>query len=141
MAIESRSTIWTDHAGRQTILRTVTNGGAGGIQSALLAQSNGDFLEFWESVLTINATPTTVNAAYPGITQQAVLTFLCSDGSIARVRLPAPKLGIFLPDGQSVDSTMIGAIIAACVGVLASPSNATATSFLGGFLEGRRASF
>lgn len=134
MSVERMSIIWVDAGGRSTITAIRTSTGASGILSAILADSNGDFLNKWEGTETVNATPTALDLQYPSIMQQAILSFLASDGTIARVSIPAPNISIFLADGQTVDPTAIGGIITACVGTLAAPSQALATSFIGGFL-------
>lgn len=138
MARVNRSILWGDAGGRQTISLILANPSAGGIQSALLAKSNADYLEYWEGPLSINGSPAPVNAQYPGVGGQAVLAFVCADGTIAKVALPAPQLGIFLSDGQTVDSTQIAAIIAACTASLISNSGSPATTFVAGFLQGRK---
>jgi len=100
--------------------------------AALLALSNADELNTWEGDLTVNSTPVPVNAQYPGLQQVANLVFLCADGTTAQIRLPAPKIGIMLADGVTVDASMITTLIADCVGNLQSPTGSLAVSFLSG---------
>lgn len=138
MARVNRSILWVDSGGLTTITLILANPSAAGIQGALLAKSNADYLDEWEGPLNINGSPAPVAADYRSVTQSAVLSFLCGDGSIAKVALVAPKLSIFLADGQTVDSTQIAGIIAACTGNLVSNTGSTAASFLGGILQGRR---
>lgn len=137
MARVNRSILWSDAGSRSTITLLLVDTSASAIQAALLGKSSADFIEYWEGPLVINGAPAPVNAQYPSVTQQAVLTFLCADGTIAKVALPAPKLSIFLSDGQTVDATQIAGIIAACIASLLSNSGSPAVSFLGGFLTGR----
>lgn len=138
MARVNRSILWVDSGGLTTITLILANPSAAGIQGALLGKSNADYLDEWEGPLNINGSPSVHNLAYPSVTQSAVLSFLCGDGSIAKVSLPAPQLSIFLADGQTVDATQITGIIGACTGNLVSNTGSAATSFLGGILTGRR---
>ena len=131
----NRSVIWVDAGGSAVITLIRTSTGAGGIQSAMLAQMNADYLNWWESAVTVNGAPAPTTAQYQAANQQARLVFLCADGTYAQLKLPAPKFGIFLPDGVSVDSTAIPALIAACVGTLEAPSGSLATSFVSGTLQ------
>lgn len=137
MAVMRRSVIYGDHAGGVTITAIRTSTGATGIMGAVIAKSHADFLNFWESAESINVAPATSTGQYPSITQQATLSFLCADGTIARLIIPAPDISIFLADQQTVDSTQIAALTAACIGNLESPSQSLAVSFLGGFLARR----
>lgn len=137
MAVMRRSVIFTDHSGGVTIFAIRTSSGATGIQLALIAKSHGDYLNFWESTETVNVAPATSSGQYPSVTQQATLSYLCADGTVARLVIPAPDLSIFLADGQTVDATQIAALTAACIGNLAAPSQSLAVSFLGGFLTRR----
>lgn len=138
MARVNRSIMWIDSGGLTTITLILANPSAAGIQGALLAKSNADYLDEWEGPLNINGSPAPVFADYPAVTQSAVLTFLCGDGSVAKVALPAPQISIFLADGQTVDATQIAGIIAACTGNLVSNTGSAAVSYLSGFLQGRR---
>jgi hypothetical protein len=137
MARVNRSILWSDAGARSTISLLLADPTAAAIQGALLAKSNADYIEYWEGPLVINGAPAPVVAQYPSVMQQAVLTFQCADGTIAKVSLPAPKLSIFLADGQTVDAAQIVAIIANCIATLVSNSGSPATSFIGGFLTGR----
>lgn len=134
MADQSRSIVWIGAGTGLTINRVRTQSGAGSIQAALLNHSNADVNDWWEGDLHINTSPSPVNAQYPNLVPPTVLSFLCADGTIATVRLPAAKIGIFLADGSTVDSTAITDIISACVGNLESPTGSLATAFLGGTL-------
>lgn len=137
MARVNRSILWLDSGGNATITLILANPTAASIQGALLAKSNADYSEYWEGPLVINGSPTPTFAQYPAVTQQAVLSFLCADGTIAKVALIAPQLGIFLSDGQTVDATQIPVIIAACISTLISNSGSPAVSFIGGILQRR----
>lgn len=137
MANVNRSIVWVDGAGGSTItlIRAVTSASA--IETQLLAISNSDWFNEWEGALNINLAPSPTVAEYQSVAQRAVLTFLCADGTTARVDVVAPKLAIFLADGITVDSSTIPALIAACVGTLLSATLSPATAFLSGILTSR----
>lgn len=137
MARINRSILWADSGSRSTITLLLANPSAAGLQAALLAKSNADYIEYWEGPLNINGAPAPTVAQYPSVMMQAVLTFQCADTTIAKVALPAPQLGIFLADGQTVDATQIAAIIANALAVLVSNTGSPATAYLGGFLTAR----
>jgi len=132
MADQTMSVVWIGAGTGLTINRIRTATGASTILGALLALSNADELNTWEGDLTVNSTPVPVNAQYPGLQQVANLVFLCADGTTAQIRLPAPKIGIMLADGVTVDASMITTLIADCVGNLQSPTGSLAVSFLSG---------
>lgn len=132
MADQTMSVVWIGAGTGLTINRIRTATGASTILAALLALSNADELNTWEGDLTVNSTPVPVNAQYPGLQQVANLVFLCADGTTAQIRLPAPKIGIMLADGVTVDASMITTLIADCVGNLQSPTGSLAVSFLSG---------
>lgn len=134
---ESRSIVWVDAGSGATITRIRTNTGAGGIQTQMLAVSNADYNDYWEGTDTINGSPAPSTGQYQAVTQQATLSFLCADNTIATLRLIAPKISIFLSDGITVDSTTIAALIAACIGTLQSTSGSLATAYLAGSLNSR----
>lgn len=131
---QNRSILFVDAAGGSSIVLIRTSAGAAAIQAAMLGVMNADWFNEWEGTLNINLAPSPVVAPYQSVSQQAALVFLCADGTTARLNLLAPKLGIFLADGITVDSTMIGGLIAACVGNLLSATLSPATSFLSGIL-------
>jgi hypothetical protein len=133
----NRSIVFVDGAGGSTISLTRALTSAATIQSEVLAVSNADWFNEWEGTLNINTSPSTVVAEYQSVRQRATLTFLCADGTSARVDIVAPKLAIFLADGVTVDSTMITSLITACVGTLLSATLSPATAFLSGVLNTR----
>ena len=103
----------------------------------MLAVCNSDYNDYWEGTDNINPTPSPTVAQYQSVKQRANLSFLCADGSIAVLDLIAPKIGIFLADGITVDATTIPALIAACVGTLESTSGSLATAFIAGTLASK----
>lgn len=133
---ESRSVVWVDANGKNTITRIRTGTGAGPLQSAILAASNADFVTFWESAETTNGAPTPTAATYQPAQPYAQLSYLCADNTIATVLIPAPRLSIFLADQETVNPAspsivaLNGAAIA--VGGLVGASGSPAVSFLGG---------
>jgi len=134
----NRSVLWIDAGGLSTITLLLANPTAASIQGAIKDKSNADYLEYWEGPLTINSSPAPTSAAYVSVTQSAVLSFLCADNTIAKIAIPAPQLGIFLSDGQTVDASQVTVLVASCIATLVSNSGSPAVSFLGGVLTGRR---
>lgn len=137
MATESRSVVWVDGAGGSTITRINSEGGAAAVQSAMLSCQNADYLQFWESDLLVNGSPIPTVAEYQSVTQKATLLFTTTaPGVLVKLTLIAPKIGIFLSDGRTVDlsNTDVSALAIACVGVLATESGDTATALIAGYL-------
>lgn len=133
----NRSVLWVDGAGGSTITLIRSVGGGAAIETALLGVSNADWFNEWEGTLNVNLAPAPIVSQYQAVRQRAILTFLCADGTTARVDAVAPDLSIFLADGVTVDATMIPGVIAACVGSLLSATLSPATAFLGGILNSR----
>jgi hypothetical protein len=135
---DSRSIIWVDANGKQTITRIRTGGGAGGIQAAILGASNADFNLWWESTETANGAPAPVAAVYQGVQPMAQLLYVCADNTIASLLLPAPQAAVFLADKETIDpaNAAIAAITAAAIaaGGLISSSGSSATALAGGKL-------
>jgi hypothetical protein len=138
VATESRSVLWVDGAAGSTITRINSDGGAASIQSAMLPCQNADFLQYWESDLTINGSPSPTVEEYQSVTQRAVLLFTTTaPGILVKLTLIAPKIGIFLSDGRTVDlsNADVSALAIACVGVLSTDSGDTATGLIAGYLQ------
>lgn len=125
--------VWADFLGRSrlTIIRADTN--PCGILTAAQAVSNAGVLWNWDGPLDpgIGAA---ASAVYEGVQQWCQLTFQTGAGTLCRLTLPAPQLGILMPDKQTVDPTAVAALIAACIGQLADGSGNVAASYVGGIL-------
>jgi len=132
----SRSVVWVDANGNKTISRISSNTGATVIQGNILNCSEADFLEYWESAVTANATPIPPGGSYRGVLTRAALLFLCADNTQATVLIPCPSLSIFLADQETVDAAnvFVAALITACIGNLESATGSLAVSYLGGYL-------
>jgi|SRR5882672_4655982 len=130
---QTRSTVWIDAAGMtvQTIMST-TAGGAG-IEADLLALSNASRLNEWEGAPG-GASGSPAAAVYEAVADYALLQWVCVDGTIVSLKLPAPLSSIFLADGQTVDVANAGVVTldAAVVGSLLSASGSAAAALLGG---------
>lgn len=135
MADQSMSVVWIGAGTGLTITRIRTATGADTILTDMLALSQADYNDKWEGDLIINGSPAPAGGQYPGLTQQALLQFLCADGTAAVLRVVAPSISIFLSDGVTVDPSTISTLITDCIGNLESPTGSLATSFLGGFLN------
>lgn len=135
---ESRSVLWVDANGKQSITRIRTGTGAGGIMAALLAASNGDYALYWESAETVNSAPAPTAAQYQPLQPAAQLLFVSADATVATLLLLAPKVGVCLADQETINpgNASIVAIIGAATaaGGLVSASGSPATAFVGGKL-------
>jgi len=133
-----RSSVWLDARGYTRISLIRSNTGAGGIEAAIQASVNAGLLECWEGPQTLSV-PAPAAATYESGLQIARLAYLCGDGTVAVLLLPAPKLAIMLADQVTVDSSnaLVAAITAAAVGHLESASGSLAVSYLSGTLGPR----
>jgi len=136
MALESLSTVWVDAYGQQTITRVNSNGGAGAAAAALYALSNAGIVESWEGARTPGS-PSPTAAAYQSIVDRAALLFLCADNTIMSTIVPAPQLGIFLADGETVDITN-AAVATFATAAIASPLTNNAGSPVTTLVNGYR---
>lgn len=137
MAVESRSTLWVDAGGNQTITRINSQGGASVIVATMLAVLNSDISQDWEGVLA-TASPAPTNAAYMPVTARATLLFTTTAaGVLVSLTLIAPKLAIFLADGVTVNlaNADVVNLATAAVGTLCNETGDTATALIAGFLQ------
>lgn len=134
MADQAMSVVWIGAGTGQTITRIRTATGAATIRDDIIAVSTADKFSWWEGNLNINGAPAPAGGEYPAVNTVALLNFLCADGTIVVLKVPGPKISIFLSDGVTVDATTIPALIAACIGNLQSTSGSLATAFLGGHI-------
>jgi hypothetical protein len=136
MAQRAAAAVWVDTTGRTrlTIVKASTNPCS--ILNALVAISQGQILQNWDGTLdgTIGAAP--VLAQYTGVDQWVQFVFGTGTQQQLRLSLPAPQLGIFLADQQTVDQTNAGvvALVGACVGNLSDGVSSTATGLLSAML-------
>lgn len=133
---ERRSIVWFDVGGftRQTILRS--SAGASATQAALLAQSNAAIQDFWEGT-DVFPGGTATFATYPRVRDYASLLFADSLGLETYINLPAPKSGIFLADGVTVNAAAIAALITAVQAEIVTASLMPVTTYLGGIRRGK----
>lgn len=104
--------------------------------NAMHAASNGDWTGYW--VNTFNAQAgTTFNATYNSVLDTAVLSFETAAGNIVTLRLPAPLLGDFKADQQTVDpaAPAVTFLIASCLAQLTDPGGNPVVTYLGGFYQ------
>lgn len=85
------------------------------------------------------------NAEYPNVEDKARLSFIMSNNTLSHMDIPAPKLSMFLVDGETVDPAQVAALTAALAvtgagGEFPSTKNGAAyIAFVGGMR--RRARF
>lgn len=133
MSTQQSWTVWIDANGQQTA-RSLTGGSStAAVVAALEAYSNATVKSFAEGPLSVPGT-SPATAPYLSARQVAYLTFTDGVGHNAVVALPAPQLGIFMPDGQTVDPSTIGPLIAACIGTIQTGAGTLVTAFVGGSL-------
>src|SRR5579859_6418678 len=133
-AVNTGSFIWVDANGNKTILRV--NSGSTPSTLATLAEgcSNAGILEYWESAITVPATPVPFAAAYQSVVDRAVLLFLCADNTLANLIIPAPSLAVFMSDGETIDITNpnVSVLVTAAIGDLQNLSGSPAVAFVSG---------
>src|SRR5579872_3622825 len=129
-----RSLVLVDSQGFTRSILLTTNGGASSIQAVLLAVSDADYADWWESALTINAAPSPVNAQYNSVKDYAVLYFATAGTSLISITLPAPQVSIFFADQETVNPAAIASLISAVVGTAVDSGGNVATAFVAGKL-------
>lgn len=136
----TRSILYTDAGGAQTIHRVNSALGAAAIQAAVLTVSNADVVQSWEGPLTTNLAPAPTAAQYLPVKPAALLYFLCADGTTAVLRIPSPQVGIFLADQETVDpaNAAVVALVAVVVGNMTNEAGSLVTGFQAGRLESLR---
>jgi hypothetical protein len=137
MAVETRSVVWVDSVANTSITRINSDGGAASIQSAVLPCINADYLQFWESALLVNSSPSPSFGEYPSVGQKAILLFsTTAPGIMVKLVLVAPSESIFLADKRTIDlsNADISALSIACIGVLCTDAGNTATAVVAGYL-------
>lgn len=139
MADQRGSYIWIDANGvtRQTILTTLAGGAA--IAAAIQAASQAGLETSWESVLGAPVGAAAVGN-YQSVKMAAQLTYQTATGSILKVTLPAPAIGVFLADKRTIDpaNALVIALNAAVIGALSDGAGNAAVSYLGGLLQPSR---
>jgi hypothetical protein len=135
--VDARSVLFADAGGAQGIQLIRSTAGAAAIQSAILAASNADWLQSWEGAVLVNGAPAPVSAQYLPLKPAALLYYQCADGTQVGLRIPSPRIAIFMADSQTVDPVngLIASLNAAAIGSLVNDAGSLATSFTAGRLE------
>ena len=128
-----RTVVWQDAANGSTLRTLTTLAGAPLTMAALQMFSNAGIQEWWEQLDNVLSTLPTA-APNPWASQVAYLLFQDNGGLSARLALPAPLASIFLPDGVTVDPTLITPILSAAQAEVVTASGALVTKFQGGSL-------
>lgn len=105
--------------------------------TAAQAVSNAEILSEVESAL-VGPVGGAVAGAFQSVKSAASLIFQTGVGTLVRLTIPSPQSGIFLADQQTVDPTMVTAVIASAIGSLADSNGNVVTSYVGGILEPSR---
>lgn len=130
------STLWLDARGysRVGLIRTVSSG-VGPILTPLQAVSNASWTQCWEGPQSVQAVPP-IAAPYESGLQVARLVFASASGEEVAVLIYAPKIGIFLPDGVTVDigNPQVVALVGQVLINGAVPSGAPITHFISGMI-------
>ena len=126
--------VWVDAQGERRAHAIVSAMGCSGICGALVAHSNAVEESISEGTLVVPGHLPTV-ATYPSVRTNVRLGFVAASGSRANLYLPAPQNNIFLPDGTTVDPSLIADIISAATGNLLAGDGTAVTLFTGGELH------
>lgn len=136
MPIRIAGAVWADATGRTrlTIVKAATNPCS--ILNALVAISNGYIVYNWDGTMDPNIGGPPIVNTYQGVDQWVQFIFATGAASQLRVTLPAPQIGIFQADMQTVDLTNAGvlALATAAVGNLSDGGGTTATALISGIL-------
>lgn len=137
MTAQRETAQWIDSAGNTRRHDYTTSGGAAAVIAALIAKSNANIAEKWEGPLVITAGPATTAAPLQSVGDVAELLFSTASGAAVKVMLPAPSVGIFMADQETVDPTQITAIIAAVLANTVDPAGNVVTAFVAGTRQRR----
>lgn len=132
MADQEAGVIWADANGSTRLLTIKTLAGWASIRAQMLLKSNGGDQMWWQGPIQNPASPVAVGV-FQSVQDGALLSFQTASGSIIKLLLPAPQLGIFMADHQTVDPAQIVALIASCIGSLSDGAGNAAISYIGGF--------
>lgn len=125
--------VWIDANGQQQVRSITTLTGAAAILTELEFISNATPKTYAEGDLILpGGIPT--SGPYLSVRQVAQLTFVDGTGSTAVLSVPSPLLGIFGPDGDTIDASAITALIASCIGNLLSGAGNPVVSYVKGIL-------
>lgn len=138
MATQRRTTVWIDAQGKTTAHLLTTSAGGGAVEAEIDAQSNAAVLEAWEGTLDATAVPAPVAAPYQSVRDAATLVFSTASGAFIRVTIPAPDVGIFQADGETVDPATIGTLIALVIANVVTADGAAATAYVAGFRANKK---
>jgi hypothetical protein len=138
MPTQRQTTVWIDVQGKTIahLLTTATGGSA--VQAEIAAISNAAVYQAWEGDLVVPATPSPVSAPLQSVRDQATLAFQTGAGSLVRVQVPAPDIGIFQADGETVDPATIAALIAAVIADVVTADGTALTAYVAGFRSSRK---
>lgn len=134
MAIYSRRIGWIDANGEVRTTQLIGISSMSTVQLALLLLSNADEATESEAQIFVNSSPAPIAAIYQSVTDYAELWYSTSINTIIAVTVPAPRLSIFLADGQTVDPANSNVVAASgqIIGVVSDLAGNVATAFVGG---------
>lgn len=135
MAQDMQSVIWVDANGFTRLTTFNNDGNPALVNAEMVAVSNADHERAWDGPLVVSSSPAVTAAVYQSVQDAAILSFQDSAGSIVKITLPAPQLGIFAADLQTVDPTQIASLIAAVIAHVLSNAGLPVVSYLGGFYQ------
>lgn len=109
----------------------------GSLDSYLATISNAVIAQIAEGTVTNFTNPPPAANPYPSVVQVAVCTYLDSAGNAGTIKVPAPKLSIFLADGITVNPAILANIASnATVDGFISPQGNAIASMVSGVLNG-----
>lgn len=108
-----------------------------GVQAALLAVSNADYVREFEGTSVANGSPSPIAAPFETVMDQAFLWFVTAAGTLVQVTVVAPQSSIFMADGMTVDPTSVAGVVAAVVGTVTDQNGNVTTAFTAGLRQVR----
>ena len=109
----------------------------GSLDSYLATISNAIIVQIAEGAVTNFTNPPPVAAAYPSVVQCAECTYLDVSGNAGTIKVPAPKLSMFLADGITVNPAILANILGnAQADNFVSPQGNALASMVSGVLNG-----
>lgn len=130
---------WLDNGGNFYRNKFYVSTGTDGSPVVLDIQSASNAgLQQWSDGLVTFTANSPVDAQYPTFVQIAQLLFVCADGSVVQLIIPAPQDSIFLPDGFRVDATALTTLITDVIAVVTNHLESPVTAYVQGQLVNRR---
>jgi hypothetical protein len=119
--INRASVVWGDTFGRTTMQILTCFLSCSVLMSTMQTWSNAQIIQYWEGHFNTYILPTPGAGDFPSVKTYADLIFQDDRGSLGHIIVPAPVIGMFLADTETVDQSnsdvaaLITAVLALCV--------------------------